>query len=82
MDYPKLNNCSPNDLVKALKKLGGFLLKIKSSKHYKVEHIRTGKVWMIPRYAPLKKGLVWDMVRNYLNKLGYPDKEIFKYLWC
>lgn len=82
MEYPKLNNCSPDEALKAPKKLGGFVLKSKSSKHYKVEHIKTERVWMVPRHSPIKKGLMWDMVRNYLNKLGFPDEEVFKYLWC
>lgn len=82
MEYPKLVNCSPNDVLKALKKLRGFSLKQASPKHYKVEHTATGKAWMIPRRVPVKKGLMWDMVRNYLNKLGYADKEIFEHLWC
>lgn len=82
MEYPKLVNCSPNYVLKALKKLGGFSLKHASPKHYKIEHSATGKVWMVPRYTTVKKGLMWDMVRNYLNKLGYTDKEIFEHLWC
>lgn len=81
MDYPKLTNCSGEYVAKALKRLGGFSF-MQSPKHYKATHISTGKAWMIPRCNPLKKGLMWDMVRNFLRPLGYTERQIFACLWC
>jgi len=80
-DYPKLSNCSGEYIAKALKRLGGFSF-TQSPKHFKVTHAKTTKSWLIPRHNPLKRGLVWDMVRNYLQPLGYTEEEIFEHIWC
>lgn len=83
MDYPKLNDCSPRDIEKALRKLGGFSMIQSGHKHVKFVHITTQKAWMIPRHTPLKKGLVWDFVRSYLQKeIKLTEKQIFGVLWC
>ena len=81
MDYPKLSNCSGDYVAKALKRLGGFSF-MHSPKHFKVTHTQTSLSWMIPRHSPLKRGFMWDMVRNYLQTLGFAEQEIFKNLWC
>lgn len=80
-DYPKLSNCSAAYIAKALKRLGGFSF-TQGPKHLKAIHTKTGKSWLIPRHDPLKRGLVWDMVRSYLQPLGYAEEEIFQYIWC
>lgn len=82
MNYPKLTNCSAEYVMRVLMKLGGFFLKSKSPKHYKITHRETGKGWMLPLKSPIKKGLMWDMVRNYLQALGYSEEVIFKFLKC
>lgn len=82
MDYPSLTNCSGAYIAKALVRLGGFDLK-KGSKHFwKVCHIETNRCFMIPNRKPLKKGLVWDMVRNYLQPLGLTEAQIFREIKC
>ena len=83
MNYPKLASCSPDDIERTLRKLGGFVFKKSGSKHLKITHNNTGKAWMIPRRVPIKKGLMWDFVRSYLQKeLRLSEEEIFKHLWC
>jgi len=83
MNYPKLASCSPADIEQALRKLGGFRLEKSSRKHLKITHNKTGKAWMVPRKTPIKRGLMWDFVRSYLQKeLRLSEKEIFENLWC
>lgn len=80
MEYPSMANCSGQYIVKALVRLGGFE---KGSKHFwKVCHAKTNRCYMLPNRKPLKKGLVWDLVRNFLEPLGYSEEEIFKKLRC
>ncbi len=62
--------------------MGGFSLRFKSVKHYKVEYDETKKCWTIPRHSRLKRGYMWDMVRIYLRPLGYSEEQIFKFIWC
>ena len=79
---PKLANCSPNDITKALKKLGDFKIS-EGSNHTKVKHISTDKSSTIPRHNPVNKYLLKTFVKDYLVKeLGYTEKEIYKFLWC
>lgn len=81
MDYPTLTNCSGEYITKALVRLGGFEFK-KGSKHFwKVCH-KTNKCFTVPNRRPLKKGLVWSLVRDFIEPLGYSEKEIFKEIWC
>ena len=69
-------------MVKALVRLGGFEIK-KGSKHFwKVCHTKTNKCFTIPNRKPLKKGMVWSLVRDFIKPLGYSEKEIFKQIWC
>ncbi|MFH1968096.1 MAG: hypothetical protein ABIJ84_01780 [bacterium] len=81
INRPKLANCSPKDVIKALKKLGGFL--IKDSRHIKIIHIKSGKSSTIPRSRPINRNLLKDFIEEYLIKeLRYSEAEIYKYLWC
>jgi len=82
MDYPYLTNCSGDYLVKALVRLGGFEIR-KGSKHFwKVCHNKTNKCFTLQNRKPLKKGMVWSLVRDFIEPLGYSEKEIFKEIWC
>jgi predicted RNA binding protein YcfA (HicA-like mRNA interferase family) len=82
MDKPKLINCTPNDVIKALKKLGGFLVD-EGAKHIIIIHKISGKKSTIPRSKPVNKNLLKDFVEDYLVKeLGYSEKEIYDHLWC
>ena len=81
MEYPKLANCSPEFTMKALKKIGGFSI-VAGTKHYKVRHDTTEKCVTIPRRGPLKRGLMWSLVKDYLMPLGYTEQMIFSHLWC
>ena len=82
MDYPSLTNCSGAYIAKALVRLGGFETKRGSKHFWKACHIKTNKCFMIPNRKPLKKGLVWDMVRSYLEPLGFSEGKIFKEIQC
>jgi predicted RNA binding protein YcfA (HicA-like mRNA interferase family) len=83
MDIPKLANCMPQDVIKALKKLGGFSVDEAGSKHIIVKHTASGKKSTIPREKPVNKNLLRDFVEDYLVKeLGYLEKDIYKHLWC
>jgi hypothetical protein len=79
---PKLVSCSPDDIFKALKKIGGFSF-FEGAKHTKVTHITTGKSSTIPRHGTINKHLLKNFVEDYLVKdVGLTKKEIFKHLWC
>ncbi|MFA6463737.1 MAG: type II toxin-antitoxin system HicA family toxin [Candidatus Paceibacterota bacterium] len=82
MDKPKLASCSPDDVFKALRKLGGFIFK-QGAKHTKVIHTETGKSSTIPRHGKVNRNLLKDFVEEFLVKeLGYLEKDIYKHLWC
>lgn len=79
---PKLANCSPNDVVRALNKLGAFTIK-EGTNHIRITHIETNRASTIPRHNPVDRNLLKDFVEDYLIKeLGYSEEEIYKYLWC
>lgn len=81
-DKPKLASCSPDDVFKALKKLGGFTF-YEGGKHTKIIHIKTGKTATIPRHSIVDRNLLRDFVEDFLVRdLGYSEEEIFKHLWC
>jgi len=81
METPKLASCTSNDVIKALKKLGGF--SVSESKHIIIIHIKTGKKSTIPRSKPVNRNLLKDFVEDYLVKeLGYSKADIYKHLWC
>jgi len=81
MEKPKLANCTPNDVIKALKKLGGF--SVEESKHIIIKHTKSGEKSTIPRGNPVNRYLLRDFVEDYLIKtLGYSEAEIYKHLWC
>lgn len=82
MDKPKLTNCTPQDIIKTLKKLGGFFVD-EGAKHIIIIHTASGKKSTIPRTKPVNRNLLKDFVEDYLIKeLGYSEKDIFKHLWC
>jgi hypothetical protein len=82
MDTPKLASCTPQDVFKAINKLGGFEIK-EGAKHTKVIHIASKKSSTIPRHGIVNKNLLKGFVNDFLVKeLGYSEKEIYKYLWC
>ena len=83
MDYPKLANCSLKHIKQACRKLDGCII-TNAGKHVaKVTHIKSQKAFVIPNANPLKRGLVWDFVRTFLQgQCGYSEKEIFSALWC
>lgn len=82
MDKPKLAACSPQDVFKAIRKLGGFTFK-EGAKHTKVIHTVSGKASTIPRHGTVDRNLLKDFVEEFLVKeLGYSEKEIYKHLWC
>lgn len=83
MDYPKLANCSFVDLQYACKKLGGCSV-VKAGKHVvKITYLATNEAFVIPSSRPLKRGLVWDFVRSFLQaKCGFTEEAIFEVLWC
>ena len=81
-DRPKLAACSPDEVFRALKKIGGFELK-EGAKHTKVIHVATGKTSTIPRHAIVNKHLLRDFVGEFLVKdVGLKEEEIYKHLWC
>ncbi len=82
MDIPKLANCTPQDVIKALKKLGGFFVD-EGSKHIVIIHKLSSKKSTIPRTKPVNRNLLKDFVEDYLKKeLGYLEKDIYKHLLC
>ena len=82
IDRPKLLNCSPHDVFRALKKLGDFEI-IEGGKHTKILHRPSGKKSTIPRHSPVDRNLLRDFVEDYLVKeLGYSEGEIYKHLRC
>ena len=81
-DKPKLASCTPDDVFRALKKLGGFKFK-NGAKHTKVIHIASSKTSTIPRQARVNRHLLRDFVEDYLVKdVGLKEDDIYKHLWC
>ncbi len=79
---PKLSNCSPRDVFKTLKKLGGFEIS-DGAKHTIIQHTVSGKKSTIPRHNPINRNLLKDFVEEYLIKeIGFSEDEVYKYLWC
>ncbi len=79
---PKLTSCTPDDVFKALRKIGGFTF-YEGAKHTKVTHIETGRSSTIPRHTIVNRHLMKDFVEDYLIRdLGIKKENIFKYLWC
>lgn len=79
---PKLANCTPSDVFRALKKLGAFDI-VEDGKHSKVLHIHSGKKSTIPRHTIVNRNLLKDFVEDFLVKqLGYTEKQIYEHLWC
>ena len=81
MDKPKLADCSVNEVLRTLKKLGGFSIS-EGAKHIRVEY-KNGKPSTIPRGTPVNRNLMKDFVEDYLIKdCGFSEKEVYKHLWC
>ncbi|MDP3770422.1 MAG: hypothetical protein Q8R40_05820 [bacterium] len=79
---PKLANCTPSDVFRALKKLGAFEI-IEDGKHSKIVDIGSGRKSTIPRHNVVNRNLLKDFVEDFLVKqLGYTEKQVYKYLWC
>ena len=82
-DRPKLANCSFRDIQQACRKLGGCEITTASKHTNKIIHIASQRAFVISGKKPLKKGLVWDFVRSFLQgTCGFSEQEIFKVLWC
>ena len=80
---PKLAACTPDEVVKALEKLGGFRIKSEGGPHIKVTHIASGKFSTIPRHSPINKHLLRDFIEKFLvAEIGLHENDIYKYLWC
>ena len=80
---PKLAQCSPDEMFRALKKVGGFKIVYESAKHTKVAHLASGKCSTIPRQPIVNKFLLRDFVNDFLIRdCGVDEKELYKYLWC
>lgn len=78
MDRPKLANCTPDDIIKTLKKLGGFFVE-EGAKHIIIVHTTSGKKSTIPRTKPVNRNLLKDFVEDYLvKKLGIFGKRYFQ----
>jgi hypothetical protein len=83
VDYPKLANCSFEDLARACKKLGGCSVRMAGKHIIKITNLATHEATVVPSSKPLKKGLVWDFVRTFLQeKCGFTEEAIFAVLWC
>lgn len=80
---PSFTNCSPGDVFRAARKLGGFEIKERGGAHNKITHIRTGKPFPVPRKKIVNKNIMKGFVEEYLiEALGFSEKEIYKHLWC
>lgn len=78
----KFNNCSPDDVFRLFRKLGGFYVK-EGGKHTKVTHIESGKATLIPRAKKVNRHLLNDVIDKYLiEELGYKREDITKNLTC
>ena len=79
---PKLASCSPNDVIKALHKLGDFSTS-EGGRHTIIVHNPTGKKSTIPRHPKVNRYLLKDFVEDYLIKeLRYSEEEVYQYLRC
>ena len=73
-------DCSVSEVLRALKKLGGFSVS-EGAKHIRVEF--QGKLSTVPRTTPVNRHLMKDFVEDYLvGSCGFSETEIYKHLWC
>ncbi|MEJ0053269.1 MAG: hypothetical protein WDN10_00880 [bacterium] len=80
---PKLAACTPEDVFRALRKIGGFEIRYSGSKHTKAVHLVSGKCATIPRHAIVNKFLLRDFVGDFLvRNIGLAEEDIYKHLWC
>lgn len=76
-------SCTPDDVFRALKKIGGFDFRFESARHTKVLHIATGHASTIPRHSPVNRNLLRDFVEDFLvAKAGLKEEDIYAHLWC
>lgn len=81
-ERPPLVNCSPDDVWRLVKKLGGFIEK-PGTKHGKIEHTVTKHCGEIPRHNPVNRYIMRDFVEDYLvKKCGFTLDQVYTYLWC
>lgn len=81
-ERPPLVNCSPDDVWRAVKKLGEFVEK-PGTKHGKIEHTPTKHCSVVPRHNPVNKNIMRDFVEDYLvGKCGFKLEEVYNVLWC
>lgn len=80
MDRPSLKDCKPNEVMRALERLGGLEV-VQGAKHIKIKHPKALRPIMIPRKDPIDQNIMRAVVKD-LGKLGYEEAEIFKHLWC
>ena len=75
---PKLAACTPDDVIRAIRALSGFEIKIEGGKHIKVTHIATGKASVIPRHSVVNKHLLRDFVGDFLVRdVGILEVDIY-----
>ena len=80
MDRPKLADCSVSEVLRALKRLGGFSVS-EGAKHIRVAF--EDKSSTIPRTTPINRHLMKDFVEDYLVQgCGFSESDIYKHLWC
>jgi hypothetical protein len=49
----------------------------------KITHLASNTAFVVPNAKPLKRGLVWDFVRSFLqDRCGFTEEQIFAVLWC
>lgn len=79
---PKLANCSPKEVMRALKKMGEFFFR-EGKKHIIIIHESTNEQSALPRHSPINRYIMKDFVEDYLVKtIGYSEEEIYEFLWC
>jgi len=79
---PKINNCTPGNVLSMFARLGGFETK-ECRRHTKVTHIKTRKATTIPRHQRVNKHLLRDVIKKYLvQTLGFDEEEIYNNLNC
>ncbi len=80
----KLTDCTPENVFAMFRRLGGFEIKIGTSKHTKIVHLETGRATTIPRNGTVNRHLLEkNVIGEYLiENLGFTLEEIYKKLKC
>lgn len=83
MDKPKLAGCSPEEIIKALNKLGGFSIDASGAKHIVVRHPKLERPFTIPRRNPVNRHMIKDLVTNILVKrIGFSEDQVYEHIDC